>query len=189
MRSRCSPTMQQRSRGCVTRAPCSSRNFRLESSPSAISGFATARAIRGIPSVVRVALRQDPASATAAGLVGFAIGTETGGSIVSPASACGAVGLRPTYGRVSRYGCMTLRWTLDKVGPITRSIADAALVLSALARPGRPGRDGARSAVHMGWRARREGASHRLRRARDHRHRARRSRSIGRPSPSCSKPR
>ena len=63
-----------------------------------------------------------PASATAAGLVGFSIGTETGGSIVSPASACGVVGLRPTYGRISRHGCMTLRWTLDKVGPITRSV-------------------------------------------------------------------
>jgi Asp-tRNA(Asn)/Glu-tRNA(Gln) amidotransferase A subunit family amidase len=80
-----------------------------------------------------------PASATSAGLVGFAIGTETGGSIVSPASTCGVVGLRPTYGRVSRYGCMTLRWTLDKVGPITRSVADAATVLAALHGP--DGRD------------------------------------------------
>ena len=52
-----------------------------------------------------------PASATAAGLVGFAIGTETGGSIVSPSHTCGVVGLRPTYGRSSRFGCMTLRWT------------------------------------------------------------------------------
>ena len=73
-----------------------------------------------------------PASATAAGLVGFAVGTETGGSIMSPASTCGVVGMRPTYGRISRHGCMTLRWTLDKVGPITRSIQDAALVLQAL---------------------------------------------------------
>ena len=80
-----------------------------------------------------------PASAAAAGLVGFAIGTETGGSIVSPASTCGVVGLRPTYGRVSRFGCMTLRWTLDKVGPITRSVADAATVLAALQGP--DGRD------------------------------------------------
>ena len=80
-----------------------------------------------------------PASAAAAGLVGFAVGTETGGSIVSPASTCGVVGLRPTYGRISRYGCMTLRWTLDKVGPITRSVADAALVLEAL--HGADGRD------------------------------------------------
>jgi Asp-tRNA(Asn)/Glu-tRNA(Gln) amidotransferase A subunit family amidase len=76
-----------------------------------------------------------PASAAAAGLVGFAVGTETGGSIVTPASACGVVGLRPTYGRSSRYGCMTLRWTLDKVGPITRSVADAAIVLGAIQGP------------------------------------------------------
>jgi Asp-tRNA(Asn)/Glu-tRNA(Gln) amidotransferase A subunit family amidase len=76
-----------------------------------------------------------PASATAAGLVGFAVGTETGGSIVSPASTCGVVGLRPTYGRISRHGCMTLRWTLDKVGPLTRSVGDAALVLQALHGP------------------------------------------------------
>ena len=76
-----------------------------------------------------------PAAATAAGLVGFAIGTETGGSIISPASTCGVVGLRPTYGRISRYGCMTLRWTLDKVGPLARSVADAGLVLEALHGP------------------------------------------------------
>ena len=76
-----------------------------------------------------------PAAATAAGLVGFAVGTETGGSIVSPASTCGIVGLRPSYGRISRHGCMTLRWTLDKVGPLTRSVADAALVLQALHGP------------------------------------------------------
>ncbi len=80
-----------------------------------------------------------PAAATSAGLVGFAVGTETGGSIVSPASACGVVGLRPTYGRISRHGCMTLRWTLDKVGPLARSVADAALVLEALHGP--DGRD------------------------------------------------
>jgi Asp-tRNA(Asn)/Glu-tRNA(Gln) amidotransferase A subunit family amidase len=76
-----------------------------------------------------------PAAATAAGLVGFAIGTETGGSIISPANTCGVVGLRPTYGRISRHGCMTLRWTLDKVGPLTRSIRDAGLVLEALHGP------------------------------------------------------
>jgi Asp-tRNA(Asn)/Glu-tRNA(Gln) amidotransferase A subunit family amidase len=76
-----------------------------------------------------------PASATAAGLVGFAIGTETNGSIVSPASTCGVVGLRPTYGRISRYGCMTLRWTLDKVGVLARSTADTAFVLTALHGP------------------------------------------------------
>ncbi len=76
-----------------------------------------------------------PASATAAGLVGFAIGTETGGSIMSPAGSCGVVGLRPTYGRVPRSGCMTLRWTLDKVGPLTRTVADAALILEAIHGP------------------------------------------------------
>jgi Asp-tRNA(Asn)/Glu-tRNA(Gln) amidotransferase A subunit family amidase len=76
-----------------------------------------------------------PAAATSAGLVAFAIGTETGGSIISPASTCGTVGFRPTYGRISRYGCMTLRWTLDKVGPLTRSVRDAALVLEALHGP------------------------------------------------------
>lgn len=76
-----------------------------------------------------------PAAAAAAGLIGFAIGTETGGSIVSPASACGVVGLRPTYGRISRHGCMTLRWTLDKVGPLTRGVRDAGLILDALHGP------------------------------------------------------
>lgn len=76
-----------------------------------------------------------PASATSAGLVAFAIGTETGGSIMSPAGTCGVVGLRPTYGRVPRSGCMTLRWTLDKVGPLTRTVADAALILEAIHGP------------------------------------------------------
>ena len=80
-----------------------------------------------------------PAAAVAAGLVGFAIGTETGGSIVSPASTCGVVGLRPTYGRISRHGCMTLRWTLDKVGALARTVEDCALVLSAV--HGSDGRD------------------------------------------------
>ena len=59
-------------------------------------------------------------SATAAGLVGFAIGSETLGSIVSPCTRCGATGLRPTFGRVSRHGCMTLSWSMDKLGPIAR---------------------------------------------------------------------
>ena len=76
-----------------------------------------------------------PASASSAGLVGFAVGTETGGSIISPASTCGVVGLRPTYGRSSRFGCMTLRWTLDKVGALARTVADTALVLEALHGP------------------------------------------------------
>lgn len=73
------------------------------------------------------------ASAVAAGLVPFAIGTETLGSIVSPATVCGTTGLRPTFGRVSRYGAMALSWTMDKIGPITRSATDAGIVLSAIA--------------------------------------------------------
>jgi len=72
------------------------------------------------------------ASAVAAGLVGFAIGSETLGSIVSPCRACGASGLRPTFGRVSRHGCMTLSWSMDKLGPIARSLEDCALVLDAV---------------------------------------------------------
>lgn len=70
-----------------------------------------------------------PGSATAAGMVGFAVGTETGGSIISPASVNGVVGLRPTYGRVSRHGCMAAGWTRDKPGPLCRYVEDAALVL------------------------------------------------------------
>jgi Asp-tRNA(Asn)/Glu-tRNA(Gln) amidotransferase A subunit family amidase len=76
-----------------------------------------------------------PASATAAGLVGFSIGTETLGSIVSPSSRCGVTGLRPTYGRVSRYGAMGLSWTMDKVGPICRGVEDCAAALSAIYGP------------------------------------------------------
>jgi Asp-tRNA(Asn)/Glu-tRNA(Gln) amidotransferase A subunit family amidase len=75
------------------------------------------------------------ASATSAGLVGFSIGTETLGSIVSPSSRCGVAGLRPTYGRVSRYGAMGLSWTMYKIGPICRSIEDCALVLAAIYGP------------------------------------------------------
>lgn len=75
------------------------------------------------------------ASATAAGLLGFAIGTETLGSIVSPSIRCGVTGLRPTYGRVSRYGAMGLSWTMDKIGPICRGAEDCALVLNAIYGP------------------------------------------------------
>ena len=75
------------------------------------------------------------ASATAAGLVGFALGTETLGSIISPSVRCGTVGLRPTYGRVSRYGAMGLSWTMDKIGPICRGVEDCALVLEAIYGP------------------------------------------------------
>lgn len=73
-----------------------------------------------------------PASATAAGLVGFSIGSETCGSIVSPSLRCGTVGLRPTFGRVPRDGAMALCWSLDKIGPITRQVEDTAPILAAI---------------------------------------------------------
>src|SRR5271169_3317099 len=76
-----------------------------------------------------------PGAATAAGLVAFAIGSETGGSIVSPSMRCGITGLRPTYGRVPRTGAMTLCWSLDKLGPMTRGVEDAMLVLQAISGP------------------------------------------------------
>lgn len=72
------------------------------------------------------------AAATAAGLVGFAIGTETYGSIISPANRCGITGLRPTFGRVSRAGAMALSWSMDKIGPMCRSVEDCALVFAAI---------------------------------------------------------
>jgi len=74
-----------------------------------------------------------PGAATAAGLVAFAIGSETSGSIITPASFCGVTGLRPTYGRVSRHGAMALSWTLDKLGPMCRSAADCGYVLATIA--------------------------------------------------------
>ena len=76
-----------------------------------------------------------PSSATVAGCVAFALGTETSGSILSPSIACGATGLRPTFGRVSRYGAMTLRWTGDRIGPICRTVEDCAIVFKAIAQP------------------------------------------------------
>lgn len=75
------------------------------------------------------------ASATAAGLVAFSIGTETLGSIVSPSTRCGTTGLRPTYGRVSRTGAMALSWSMDKIGPICRTVEDCALVFNAIYGP------------------------------------------------------
>ena len=80
-----------------------------------------------------------PGAAVAAGLVGFAIGSETGGSIVSPSMRCGVTGLRPTFGRVPRTGAMTLCWSLDKLGPMARSVEDTMLVLKAISGP--DGRD------------------------------------------------
>jgi len=76
-----------------------------------------------------------PGAATAAALVAFSIGSETGGSIVSPAMRCGVTGFRPTFGRVARTGAMTLCWSLDKLGPMTRSVEDAMLVVQAISGP------------------------------------------------------
>jgi Asp-tRNA(Asn)/Glu-tRNA(Gln) amidotransferase A subunit family amidase len=76
-----------------------------------------------------------PGAATAAGLVGFSVGSETGGSIIGPSMRCGVSGLRPTFGRVARTGAMTLCWSLDKLGPMTRSVEDAMLVLQAISGP------------------------------------------------------
>jgi len=76
-----------------------------------------------------------PGAATGAGLVGFSIGSETGGSIVSPSMRCGVTGLRPTFGRVARTGAMTLCWSLDKLGPMARGVEDTLLVLNAISGP------------------------------------------------------
>jgi Asp-tRNA(Asn)/Glu-tRNA(Gln) amidotransferase A subunit family amidase len=90
-----------------------------------------------------------PGSATAAGLVGFSIGSDTGGSIIQPSTRNGCSGLRPTFGRVSRYGGMTLAWTQDTVGPICRSAEDCALVLDAIQGP--DGRDNSLLDVPFNW--------------------------------------
>ena len=90
-----------------------------------------------------------PGSATAAGLVGFSIGTDTGGSIIAPSTRNGCSGLRPTFGRVSRYGAMTLAWTQDTIGPICRAAEDCALVLDAIYGP--DGRDNSILDVPFNW--------------------------------------
>ncbi len=88
-------------------------------------------------------------AATAAGLVGFAIGTETRGSIISPSTRNGVTGLRPTFGRVSRFGAMALSWTMDKIGPMCRSAEDCALVFDAIRGP--DGRDNTVLDVPFNW--------------------------------------
>jgi Asp-tRNA(Asn)/Glu-tRNA(Gln) amidotransferase A subunit family amidase len=92
-----------------------------------------------------------PASATAAGCIGFGIGTETSGSILSPSAQCGLAGLRPTFGRISRYGVMALSWTQDRLGPICRYAEDCAIVMQAIARP--DGRDMSVSDIPFNWNA------------------------------------
>jgi Asp-tRNA(Asn)/Glu-tRNA(Gln) amidotransferase A subunit family amidase len=95
-----------------------------------------------------------PASAVAAGLVPFAVGSETRGSIISPASRCGVTGLRPSFGRVSRYGAMALSWTMDKIGPLCRAAEDCAVVLHAIQGP--DGRDNTVLDVPFAWDAGRD---------------------------------
>jgi Asp-tRNA(Asn)/Glu-tRNA(Gln) amidotransferase A subunit family amidase len=90
-----------------------------------------------------------PGSATAAGLVGFSIGTDTGGSIIQPSTRNGVSGLRPTFGRVSRYGAMTLAWTQDTIGPMCRASEDCALVLDVIHGP--DGRDNTLLDVPFNW--------------------------------------
>jgi len=92
-----------------------------------------------------------PASATAAGCVAFGIGTETSGSILSPSARCGVTGLRPTFGRISRYGVMALSWTQDRLGPLCRYAEDCAVVMSVIARP--DGRDMSVSDIPFNWNA------------------------------------
>lgn len=90
-----------------------------------------------------------PGAATAAGLVGFSIGSDTGGSIIQPSTRNGVSGLRPTFGRVSRYGAMTLAWTQDTIGPMCRSSEDCALVLDVIHGP--DGRDNTLLDVPFNW--------------------------------------
>jgi Asp-tRNA(Asn)/Glu-tRNA(Gln) amidotransferase A subunit family amidase len=92
-----------------------------------------------------------PSSATAAGCIAFGVGTETSGSILSPSARCGLAGLRPTFGRVSRYGVMALSWTQDRLGPICRYAEDCAIVMQAIAKP--DGRDMSVSDVPFNWNA------------------------------------
>jgi Asp-tRNA(Asn)/Glu-tRNA(Gln) amidotransferase A subunit family amidase len=93
-----------------------------------------------------------PCSATAAGCVAFGIGSETSGSILSPSARCGITGLRPTFGRVSRYGVMALSWTQDRLGPLCRYAEDCAVVMSVIAKP--DGRDLSVSELPFNWNSR-----------------------------------
>jgi Asp-tRNA(Asn)/Glu-tRNA(Gln) amidotransferase A subunit family amidase len=89
------------------------------------------------------------AAAVAAGLVGFAIGTETYGSIISPSTKCGTTGLRPTFGRVSRFGAMALSWSMDKIGPICRTVEDCAIVFDIIKGP--DGKDQTVMEIPFNW--------------------------------------
>src|SRR5262249_10629434 len=92
-----------------------------------------------------------PGSATAAGLVAFSIGSETSGSILSPSARCGVTGLRPTFGRISRYGVMALSWTQDCLGPMCRYAEDCAIVMQTIGKP--DDRDMSVSDIPFNWNA------------------------------------
>ncbi len=92
-----------------------------------------------------------PCSATASGCVAFAIGSETSGSILGPSARCGVTGLRPTFGRSSRYGVMALSWTQDRLGPLCRAVEDCAIVMNVISRP--DGRDLSVSDIPFNWNA------------------------------------
>jgi Asp-tRNA(Asn)/Glu-tRNA(Gln) amidotransferase A subunit family amidase len=100
------------------------------------------------------------ASATAAGLVGFSLGGDTRGSIILPCNRCGATGLRPTFGTVSRHGAMVLAWTMDRIGPICRTVEDCAVVFDAIR--GADGQDASARDVPFGWDANRSAAGLRV---------------------------
>ena len=143
----------RRRSACTTPARCWSRSWRPVRWRSAISGPAAAPTTRGISTEGSSGSSAGSGAATAAGLVGFAIGTDTGGSILSPAVRCGVVGLRPTFGRVSRYGVMAAGTTLDKIGPMCRHAQDCAIVLQRDRRARRSAICGARG-VPFAWDAR-----------------------------------
>ena len=121
----------------------SSRAASATTTPTRASPARAAR--RGTPTHWSGGSSSGSAAAVAAGLVPFAIGSETSGSILTPAAFCGVTGLRPTYGLVSRHGAMTLCWTLDKLGPLARSADDCALVLVGDRGPRPEGPDDRRS--------------------------------------------
>ena len=141
-RIRCSTTTPRSSNGCATPARCWSPSCRWARWRRATSGSADRRGIRGTlrPNPRdRAARRPVPAPRPPPAWSLSRIGTETRGSIISPSSVNGVTGLRPTYGRVSRHGAMALSWTMDKIGPMCRSVEDCALVFNAIYGP--DGRD------------------------------------------------
>ena len=132
--SRCSIWTRRLWSGCARPGRSSWPSCRWERWRAVRSGMAGRRGTRET-SRTSSGSSAGPGAATAAGLVGFSLGTETLGSIISPSAACGVVGLRPTYGRVSRYGAMTVSWTMDKIGPMCRTVEDCVVAFNAIYGP------------------------------------------------------